>query len=327
MIRATSRPDGPFMTVNASVSGAVVYLDNWALGDLAEGDPSRQKRFTGAMRSGLGLLFSVTNAAELSGPQGRSADAIRAFLDEIGPHWFPVELDQTEVVKRELSGADPGNSCVSEALVKSYVTDRMSAYLPGSGKVIELSADFFSLGAVLDWVGPQRDSIRKGSAEMDEALRSRIGEYTDKSRGDATWLNEKFPSVPFNPHRRATFTYVNLVRTLIVEAAPLKKGDGMDFCHAVMASAFASFATLDRRWKRRVEDLPKPNGLARIYSGPGLNGNGHRVLRETVVPCRQLILVNQAINVNLWQPTQLSVSWRSFGRRTASSGHLGSILR
>ena len=27
------------------------------------------------------LLFSVTNAAELSGPQGRSAEAVRAFLD------------------------------------------------------------------------------------------------------------------------------------------------------------------------------------------------------------------------------------------------------
>jgi hypothetical protein len=63
------------------------------------------------------------------------------------------------------------------------------------------------------------------------------------------------------------------VRTLIVEskAFKLKKGDGVDFCHAVIASAFASFATLDRHWKRRVEALAKPNGLARIYYAPQLD--------------------------------------------------------
>jgi hypothetical protein len=61
-----------------------------------------------------------------------------------------------------------------------------------------------------------------------------------------------------------------LVRTLIIEANPLKNGDGMDFCHAVMASTFASFAALDKHWKCRIEGFPRPNGLARIYSGTEL---------------------------------------------------------
>ena len=271
MIRATSRPDGPLMTVNASVSGPVVYLDNWAIGDLAEGDASRRRRFIAALCSGMDLLFSVTNAAELSGPQGKSADAVRMFLDEIGPRWFPVELDQTEVVKRELDGADPNSTCMSEGLLKSYVRSRMQEYAPDSGKIIDLSESFFRLGAMLDWVGPQRDSIRRGSADMDEALRNKIGTYADASKQDARWLDVKFPQLPFNPSKPATFTYVNLVRTLIIEANPLKPGDGMDFCHAVMASTLASFATLDKHWKRRVEALPKPNRLARIYSGVELD--------------------------------------------------------
>jgi hypothetical protein len=64
------------------------------------------------------------------------------------------------------------------------------------------------------------------------------------------------------------FTYVNLVRSLVVEAKSyrLKKNDGLDFCHAVMASAFSSVAALDKGWKRRIESLPS-NRLARIY-GP-----------------------------------------------------------
>ena len=79
-------------TLNASVNGPVVYLDNWAFIELAKKDPSRRKRFLDAIRSGAEVLFSVTNAAELSGPQGRSAEAVKAFLDELGPHWYPEAL-------------------------------------------------------------------------------------------------------------------------------------------------------------------------------------------------------------------------------------------
>jgi hypothetical protein len=64
---------------------------------------------------------------------------------------------------------------------------------------------------------------------------------------------------------KAFFVYMNMLRILAVQASSLKKGDGLDFCHAVMACAFASFATLDKRWKHRVASLPTPNRHARIY--------------------------------------------------------------
>ena len=67
----------------------------------------------------------------------------------------------------------------------------------------------------------------------------------------------------------ATFAYMGLVRTLVVESTQgyqLKKCDGLDFCHAVMASAFASVAALDKHWQHHVGRLPKPNGLAPIYA-------------------------------------------------------------
>src|SRR5580700_3707873 len=87
MISATSNPGSAF-TLNASVSGTVVYLDNWAIGELAEGDRSIRRRFVAAIRSGIDVLFSVTNVAELSGPQGKSVKATKSFLNEIGPRWF-----------------------------------------------------------------------------------------------------------------------------------------------------------------------------------------------------------------------------------------------
>jgi hypothetical protein len=273
MIRATSHIHGPPVTFDATVSGLAVYLDNWSLIELAKGDSSRRKRFVDAVGTGGDLLFSATNAAELTGPQGQSLDALRTFLDEIGPHWFPVKLDPHAVVNRELEGAGPAESCISTDFMKQYFADRTVGYSPGSGRVIELSEGFFRLGAVLDWVGQQRDSIRESGAALDAALIQKISGYRAEFERNPPWLDHKFPALPFNPSKPATFTYVNLVRTLIVDAKAyrLKKGDGLDFCHAVMASAFASLATLDKHWKWRVEGLPKPNELARIYYQPELD--------------------------------------------------------
>ena len=60
--------------------------------------------------------------------------------------------------------------------------------------------------------------------------------------------------------------YVNLVRLIILESKgrTIMPTDGIDFGQAVIGSAYASVATLDKDWKRRVEMLP-PNKLARIY--------------------------------------------------------------
>jgi hypothetical protein len=251
----------------ASVSGPVVYLDNWAIAELAEKDPVRRNRFIEAVHSGVELLFSVTNATELSGPQGRSADLVKSFLQDIGPHWFPVALNATEVVMRELKGESPEGACVDEDFFKSYVVHQMRK---SEGKVSSPS-DYLLLGAVMDWVGPQRASIDRGRKEMDEALRSKIDRYVQEYKRNKLWLDTKFPSVPFLPKLRAHFTYTHLIRTLVIEQAAIKKNDGLDFCHTVIASAFSSFAALDKHWKRRVESLPKPNGLAHIYYQPELD--------------------------------------------------------
>jgi hypothetical protein len=270
MIRATASLEGPLFSFNATVSGLAVYLDNWAVIELARGDPSRRRRFVETLRSGGDLLFSVTNAAELSGPQGNSANIVRNFLNEIGPHWFPVELDPFEVVKREQNGDTSAGHCICKRFMKDYFADQFRDCTPASGRIIDLSQDALRLGPVMDWVGPQRDSIRQGSADFDDALIKRIIGYRAEYLKNNGWLDETFPILSFRADMPATFGYISLIRTLILESTQgyqLKKGDGLDFCHAVMASAFASVAALDKHWQRRIGSLPKPNGLAPIYSG------------------------------------------------------------
>jgi hypothetical protein len=179
----------------------------------------------------------------LIGPQGRSAEIVKTFLDEVGPHWIPVELNVFEVLQREARGANPSESCVAEEFMRAYFRNRTAGYVRDSGKIIDLSTNFFSLGKVLDWVGPERDSIRKTSEEFDSVLKTEILRKRLEYDRDPSRL---IPPQPFNPARRATFVCANVVRTLILEAKahPLKKGDALDFSHSVMASAFASLATL-----------------------------------------------------------------------------------
>src|SRR5712692_946696 len=173
MIRATSSIEGPPVVFRATVRGSAIYLDNCAMYDLAERDHSRRKRFIAALHSGKAdLMFSVTNAVELSRPQGKSFDIVKSFLDEVGPNWFPIELDVAEVIRREQSGADPAASCVSEGFMKAYFANRTASCLPDSGKIIDPSEAFTGLGAVLDWVGgPHRDSVRKQAAQLNAVMK------------------------------------------------------------------------------------------------------------------------------------------------------------
>jgi hypothetical protein len=155
-------PGGAPLIFKATVNGLPMYLDNFALIELAKHDRARRTRLIDALHSGkVDLLFSVTNAAELVGPQGRSLELVRAFLDEIGPNWFPVELNPAEVVQRELKGTRPSESCISQQFMKDYFRDRTQSYKAGSGGVIDLSPSFFRLGPVLDWVCPSGTPFSK----------------------------------------------------------------------------------------------------------------------------------------------------------------------
>jgi hypothetical protein len=262
MIKIKAQQNGK-LDLFISVRGPAVYLDNFAIKELAKGNASRRRRFLAAVNRGAELLFSVANAAELTGFQGGSFREVRAFLEEIGPHWFPVELDPNKVVKRELSGKNADESCFSDKFMRDYLR-----YRAGNKPLKQnISAEFFRLGPIMDWLAPQRDSIAKGKADLDDKLIRNIKDHRAKYEADPQWLETAFRMLPAYEYPPATFAYNSLIRRLILEIKGhhLKRNDGIDFCQAVIASAFTSFATLDKPWKRRIESLPKPNKLARIY--------------------------------------------------------------
>jgi hypothetical protein len=271
MVRLTVSADGSSATFNVTVSRLAVYLDSFALFDLAEGDAGRRRRFLDTIHSGVDLLFSISNVAELIGPQEGSIDAVRAFLDDIGPHWVPVELDTVEVVDRERNGVKAPGTFICGRFLKDYFSVQLAGVPRESRTIIDPCRDLLRLGGIFDWVGEQRDSIRRGLADLDTAFINKTAERRTQFKRNPGWLEEAFPILAFRQDMPATFTQYSLVRNLILQGDTLKKNDGADFCHAILASAFANIAALDKKWKRRVDALPKPNNLAKIYCQPELD--------------------------------------------------------
>jgi hypothetical protein len=251
--------------LKAWVSGFPVFLDQFAFHRLACEDPRRRTKFVESVHNGAEVLFSVSNAAELCCLQGDSFKQAREFMDEIGPRWFPVELDAMEVVKREKKGMRPDQCCACARFMSDLLAFH-SLELP-KDQVLGVTPELFNLRHVMDWLAPQRDSVTRGKKDLDAALVARIKRYRAKHDADPKWLDRNIPALWFDPASAGTFAYQNLVRLMVFEAKSyaMMPGDGIDFCQAVIGSAYASVATLDKNWKRRIEALPKPSGLAPIY--------------------------------------------------------------
>jgi len=237
MIRFTSENGIP-VCVTEVKNRFGVYLDNDSLIELAKGTASRRQRFVDSLRQGGTLLFSLTNAADITGPQGASADAVRAFLDTVGAYWVPLELNPYTVADREKEGLID-RAPVSEGFMEAYFTRRAYDLSPGGTKVLDLSETFFRLGAVLDWAQEERDAIRNDARHIDQALRDRVTQTRIEYEKDPISLDHELPPIPFDTRRPATFVLIHLLRMLVVEAKAFqfKDNDGLDFCHAVLAAS------------------------------------------------------------------------------------------
>lgn len=270
MIRFTSEDGNP--VVVAETKGYAIYLDNDSLIDLAKGQASRRARFVDVLQAKGTLLFSWANAIEVAGPRGASAEAVRAFLDSIGPHWVPLQLNPWEVMKLERAGLAP-KAAVSTTFMEAYFKERVSD-LAQTGGVLDLRSEaFFRLGAVVDWVHEHRNKIRADAERIDNELRALLKKRRADYEKDPASLDAFLPPCQFDERLPATFALVHLQRILIKEARQyhIKPHDGLDLCHAAVAAAYGSVITLDKQWKRRLQALPAPHLLARTYYRPELD--------------------------------------------------------
>jgi hypothetical protein len=135
VIKALLHPITGTLNLAASVGGTAVYLDNFAISSLATGDATLRRRFVAAINGGADLMFSIAHAIELP-----NSVTVKAFLDELGDRWYPIELVIQKVLDREDAGQPADRCCFDEDLLNAYFANSTCGYLPGSQKVIDLSA-------------------------------------------------------------------------------------------------------------------------------------------------------------------------------------------
>jgi hypothetical protein len=171
MIKITSEHGEVFC--DAKTRGFCVYLDTWALLDLARGLESRQQRVTDSIRQGGTLLFSFANALEIGDLSGASSDAVQNLLNSIGQYWFPLEMNPWKVAEREKEGFVL-SAPFADSLMKTFFQKRAHDLSSNENELLNLSESFFSLGSVLNWVKENKEKAQTDKGRLDQALEDRI---------------------------------------------------------------------------------------------------------------------------------------------------------
>ena len=233
-------------TVDAVPRPPLIYLDHWALRHISDDSSSRERVREVFKKKGT-LLFSWANVLEVTANSGASLKAIQSFLNEIGEHWFPVEFNPFEVIRREKSFT-PGdnNPCFASGFLKAYYP--------------HISDGSLSLSTVCDLT---QDS------EINSACRQHLENVKEETKRTLTcWRSEilKNNGAPhFDPNCPTIYVVEGFRRLLQKETFNIDENDAIDFLHATVPIAYGDFVLLDKHWADLARKLKLPPNRVKVY--------------------------------------------------------------
>ena len=235
-------------TVDAIPRPPLIYLDHWAFRHLSD-NPFSRKRILGVFRKKGTLLFSWTNVLEVSENSGSSLKAIQSFLNEIGKHWFPVEFNPFEVIRREKEfTSGKTNPCLASGFLEAYYP--------------HISDGLLSLSTVCDLIQDSAfNPVYRQEMEnvKEEILRTFYSWRSESLKRDG--VSERFD--PDSP----TIYVVERLRYLIQkESFKIEANDALDFLHAAVPLAYGDFVLLDKHWADLAQKLKLPPDHVKVYS-------------------------------------------------------------
>ena len=177
----------------------------------------------------------------------------------------------------EAAGEDPQKACLAGEYITAFFLDRVES-------VSYDSDNFWQLRAMVDWNPEEWSTLLSHRDNLDSALKTTIATGWEQYDRDPSTSRDP---PDYDRAKRATYVFSHLVRQLILEAKSrtMKKGDGLDFFHAVMGAAFGSFALLDKHWKQRLtRAIPDRTKIARLYYAPELDQLVDSFDRATSLP-------------------------------------------
>lgn len=231
--------------VQYSVRPPLLYLDHCSLRGVA-GHPARRQQFRRILETKGTLLFSWMNAAEMAPNSGQSADDMRSFLDEVGPHWLMLDNDPFTVAEREARGVPPPQVFFDEGFFKGWwvATERGPLLL---GSMLELA----QLPEFKTMWDERRASLGNVTVLLREARRRlREGTYQRKLGRDAS--------------RPTLSSYNTLVSALIKDGKTIETNDVCDLLHAAVSLQHAHWVVLDGAWANYARQL-KRDKFVRVF--------------------------------------------------------------
>ena len=228
----------------------VVYLDLWALMDIAE--KSHQRFAEVLVRQGGTLALSVLHlveSAKIGSLQTR--EGIERLLASVCPHLCFIQPKAGQVIDQEdalLRGRSFVGPQFDDAFLDVFVlrgrTGRDYRGLNPTGLLSELQKG----GPLGEQIGP---IVEKLHAAFDEELRSRRERYEGGAIARHRVLRPpKGPPRPF-PTR---FLFEELLDSLARDRMKMESNDWMDFWHSVVPVSYCDFVLLDRRWYAKVTE-------------------------------------------------------------------------
>ncbi len=235
-------------TVDAIPRPPLIYLDHWALRHISDDSFSRKRVGEVFQKKGT-LLFSWTNVLEVAANSGASLNAIQSFLSEIEKHWFPIEFNAFEVIRREKRfRPDNNNPCLASGFLEAYyphISDRP-----------------LSLSTVCDLTQDSafKPAYRQKMEDMEKEILKTF----------YFWRSEKLKKggVPeyFDPNRPTIFVVERFRKLLQKETFNIEKNDAIDFLHAAVPIAYGDFVLLDKHWADLARKLKFPSDCVKVYS-------------------------------------------------------------
>ncbi len=234
----------------------LVYLDQWAISNIARQERLRQRFLKTLDRHGT-LMFSWANAAEIVGLPEDSRWRLHQFIEHVGEHWFPLEVTP-ELVRSREGGSGANSPCFDEDLVRQYAPQ-----VP--------TGERFTLARLVQLAGDARNAARAELAACKAEFVKQLSEQRALEKASPGRAARMFASEPFDPRRPTRFVLHAVYRELIADPAwTITEDDVVNLLHAIVAGAYCDFLVLDRNWFQRVSSWPVPRYRVHLYSEPTL---------------------------------------------------------
>lgn len=241
MFTKESRSDGTAV-LGESLGRPIVYLDNWAINDIALDDAYRN-RFVSTLNDREGTLrISISNVVELMKQTDRKQiETILQMIDSVDAGFLNTNF--VDVIKHEnalLRGEAAGNPSQEMTLIWTYL---LAQNWPESWAM----SDVIRTGLDCTPGTQMRESWDQFAVSMRSFLDSiRIDrEYMSKSKGRAKATRKKGKNYD-RPTRELFALGFDFV--LQNETMKMNSNEWHDFFHAIVPVSYCDIVLLDKRW-------------------------------------------------------------------------------